>query len=203
MANLSEEIIIEILSRLTITTLCRFRSVSKPWFSLISNPHFIKAHLNRNTIEHDRLILLSRFLFRSRNENESLVFVFVVGVASEFEVGFDEMTIGEETEPWLRNAPREVIGSLESMSRMISSGRFGIAIWEASTDGGCDALNAFENNNDVTKALHQYFQGKFPEGPSKHRWKHAKPRIKRICQRQRDIGWMSEPSSSKSDRFIL
>lgn len=62
MANLSEEIIIEILSRLPITTLCRFRSVSKPWFSLISNPHFIKTHLNRNTIEHDRLILLSNSL---------------------------------------------------------------------------------------------------------------------------------------------
>lgn len=62
MVNLSEEIIIEILSRLPISTLCRFRSVSKPWFSLISNPHFIKTHLNRNTIEQYRLILLSNSL---------------------------------------------------------------------------------------------------------------------------------------------
>ncbi|KAL7229537.1 hypothetical protein ACSBR2_008111 [Camellia fascicularis] len=31
-------------------------------FSLISNPHFIKTHLNRNTSEHDRLILLSKSL---------------------------------------------------------------------------------------------------------------------------------------------
>ncbi|GMP76916.1 hypothetical protein CsSME_00033387 [Camellia sinensis var. sinensis] len=170
MANLSEEIIIEILSRLPITTLCRFRSVSKPLLSLISNPHFIKTHLIllSNSLDfyfvplksfqfsHDSLAALhlkfppnqypnhGRWSLRgSRNENESLVFVFVVGVASEFEMGFDDMTIGEETEPWFRNAPREVIRSLKSMSRMISSGRSLKVQMEA-----CEA----KNKADLSKA---------------------------------------------------
>ncbi|KAI8002255.1 F-box/kelch-repeat protein [Camellia lanceoleosa] len=63
MVKLPEEIMVDILSRLPITSLCRFRCVSKPWLSLISDPYFIKTHLNRNTTnekhQHDRLILLS------------------------------------------------------------------------------------------------------------------------------------------------
>ncbi|KAD4384141.1 hypothetical protein E3N88_24309 [Mikania micrantha] len=52
--TLLQEIIAEILSRLPVESLLRCRSVCKSWYSLISDPHFVKSHLTRNT--HHRLI---------------------------------------------------------------------------------------------------------------------------------------------------
>ncbi|PWA45010.1 F-box domain-containing protein [Artemisia annua] len=46
--NLPPEIIESILRRLPAKSLGRFKSISKPWCSLISNPQFIKAHFHHN-----------------------------------------------------------------------------------------------------------------------------------------------------------
>ncbi|XP_043693196.1 F-box protein CPR1-like [Telopea speciosissima] len=46
--NLPEDIIVEILSRLPVKSLLRFKCVCKPWCALIINPTFIKMHLNRS-----------------------------------------------------------------------------------------------------------------------------------------------------------
>ncbi|KAL2896323.1 hypothetical protein RDABS01_038107 [Bienertia sinuspersici] len=43
----NEEILEEILSRLPAKSIGRFRCVSKPWRALLSQPRFIKTHLNR------------------------------------------------------------------------------------------------------------------------------------------------------------
>ncbi|KAH9621519.1 hypothetical protein KSS87_002326 [Heliosperma pusillum] len=48
--TLLPEIIAEILSRLPVKPLCRFKSVSKPWNSLINSPNFIKLHLSKTLI---------------------------------------------------------------------------------------------------------------------------------------------------------
>ncbi|GLT54815.1 hypothetical protein SLA2020_279810 [Shorea laevis] len=45
---LPNEVIVNILSRLPVKLLMRFRCVSKAWCSLISSPHFIATHLNRS-----------------------------------------------------------------------------------------------------------------------------------------------------------
>lgn len=45
---LPEEIIIEILSRLPVKSLLRFRSVCKAWLFEISNPNFTQLHLNHS-----------------------------------------------------------------------------------------------------------------------------------------------------------
>lgn len=44
---LPPEIIADVLSRLSVKSLCRFKCVSPSWNSLISSPHFSKTHLDR------------------------------------------------------------------------------------------------------------------------------------------------------------
>ncbi|KAI8561482.1 hypothetical protein RHMOL_Rhmol04G0343500 [Rhododendron molle] len=59
--NLPDGIIFDILSRLPVKPLCRFKSVSKPWLALITEPHFIKSHLTQSMKNHTnhKLIIAS------------------------------------------------------------------------------------------------------------------------------------------------
>ncbi|TXG64736.1 hypothetical protein EZV62_011730 [Acer yangbiense] len=43
--DLPPELIVNILSRLSVKSLCRFRCVSKLWLALINHPRFVKMHL--------------------------------------------------------------------------------------------------------------------------------------------------------------
>ncbi|KAJ9154402.1 hypothetical protein P3X46_027739 [Hevea brasiliensis] len=56
MGNLPPDIIIHILSRLPVKSLLRFKCVCKSWCSIISDPQFIRTHLN---LARERLILTS------------------------------------------------------------------------------------------------------------------------------------------------
>ncbi|CAO2814534.1 unnamed protein product [Amaranthus hypochondriacus] len=47
--NLPPELLIEILKRLPVTSLVRFMSVCKFWYSLITNPSFISTHLSHQS----------------------------------------------------------------------------------------------------------------------------------------------------------
>ncbi|KAK6933652.1 F-box domain [Dillenia turbinata] len=47
---LPEDLILEILSRLPVKSLLRFKSVSKSWYALIQNPNFVFKHLQNFTI---------------------------------------------------------------------------------------------------------------------------------------------------------
>ncbi|AES60596.1 F-box and associated interaction domain protein [Medicago truncatula] len=45
---LSNDLILEVLSFLPVRSLIRFRSVSKCWKTLISDPTFVKLHLHKS-----------------------------------------------------------------------------------------------------------------------------------------------------------
>ncbi|KAF9667339.1 hypothetical protein SADUNF_Sadunf15G0012600 [Salix dunnii] len=48
-ASFNDDIVMDILARLPVKTLLRFKSVSKPLLSLITNPKFISSHLRQST----------------------------------------------------------------------------------------------------------------------------------------------------------
>ncbi|KMT17809.1 hypothetical protein BVRB_2g033480 [Beta vulgaris subsp. vulgaris] len=81
MKMLHQEIIVDILTRLPAKSIGRFRCVSKPWKSLLSQPHFIKTHLNRtkHDLREESLILFcdesqSMYSIQLNNKNAHHVF---------------------------------------------------------------------------------------------------------------------------------
>ncbi|XP_040996111.1 F-box/kelch-repeat protein At3g06240-like [Juglans microcarpa x Juglans regia] len=52
--HLPEDVVTEILSTLPVKSLMRFKSVSKAWYALIRNPHFIAKHHNFAISDHNR-----------------------------------------------------------------------------------------------------------------------------------------------------
>ncbi|XP_043702438.1 F-box protein CPR1-like [Telopea speciosissima] len=58
--NLPEGIIADILSRLPVKSLVRFKCVCKPWCALIIDPAFVKMHLSRSLASNSNLSLIFR-----------------------------------------------------------------------------------------------------------------------------------------------
>ncbi|XP_061357373.1 F-box/kelch-repeat protein At3g06240-like [Gastrolobium bilobum] len=67
-SNLHWDIIYEILLRLPVKSLVRFKCVCKSWLSLISDPHFAKSHYNLSASPSHKLLLIER----SGSETRSL-----------------------------------------------------------------------------------------------------------------------------------
>ncbi|XP_059639156.1 F-box protein CPR1-like [Cornus florida] len=65
MSEIPLQVVADILSRLPVKPLLRFRCVSKSWCALIDDPHFIKSHLNQSikTNSNRRLIFSDFDLF--------------------------------------------------------------------------------------------------------------------------------------------
>ncbi|XP_043721165.1 F-box protein CPR1-like [Telopea speciosissima] len=56
--NLPEDLILDILSRLSVKSLSKFRYVCKAWCDLITDPDFAKMHLTRSLATNTNLILI-------------------------------------------------------------------------------------------------------------------------------------------------
>ncbi|KAM7512003.1 hypothetical protein LguiB_010878 [Lonicera macranthoides] len=65
--HIPQEVIIEILSRLPVKTLLKFKSVCKNWYAIIKSTNFISKHLH-NHYDNDTggLLLIQRFIPESR-----------------------------------------------------------------------------------------------------------------------------------------
>ncbi|KAK3437512.1 hypothetical protein EUGRSUZ_C02180 [Eucalyptus grandis] len=72
-SDLPEEILIQILLKLPVKSLVRFRCVSKSWDSLITHPSFVSLHLRHAMAGHDRsVILLRHYSLTQRKERNTL-----------------------------------------------------------------------------------------------------------------------------------
>jgi hypothetical protein len=61
--EIPSELIVEILLRLPVKSLIRFKSICKPWFSLISQHNFANSHFQITAATHtSRILTISRTL---------------------------------------------------------------------------------------------------------------------------------------------
>ncbi|KAM7487336.1 hypothetical protein LguiB_024820 [Lonicera macranthoides] len=58
--NLPGDIMIDILSRLSVKSLMKFKCVSKSWYALVTNPNFVIIHLNQSNLNHSHSLLFLR-----------------------------------------------------------------------------------------------------------------------------------------------
>uniref|UniRef100_A0A5B6ZCC6 F-box domain-containing protein n=1 Tax=Davidia involucrata TaxID=16924 RepID=A0A5B6ZCC6_DAVIN len=70
------DVLIDILTRLPIKSLVRFACVCKSWYSLLTNPSFITAHLNRSNVPNKKSddLLLVRSYSEDLNEEQYSVY---------------------------------------------------------------------------------------------------------------------------------
>ncbi|KAK1386368.1 F-box domain-containing protein [Heracleum sosnowskyi] len=82
-----EDLLIEVLSRLDVKTLLQCKSVSKPWYSLISTPVFMKSHLNRALNGADNQT--ANLIVRRRNKKHGSFSLFQLGGCDELVANLD------------------------------------------------------------------------------------------------------------------
>ncbi|KEH28793.1 putative F-box domain-containing protein [Medicago truncatula] len=58
----SDDLLVEILSLLSVKSLLRFRCVSKSWNALISDPNFVKFHLKRSKSQNQLFTLVTKYI---------------------------------------------------------------------------------------------------------------------------------------------
>ncbi|XP_059646514.1 F-box protein CPR1-like [Cornus florida] len=117
MSDLHVDVIADILSRLPVKPLLRFRCVSKSWCALIDSQHFIRSHLNRS-IETNT----NRSIIYMENELYSLN---LDSVDDDGTVVLDHPLKNEEEDT-------ELIGSCDGVLCLFNSHK-DIALWNPST----------------------------------------------------------------------
>ncbi|KAL1825721.1 hypothetical protein ACET3Z_012499 [Daucus carota] len=123
---LPEEMVIEILCWLPVRTLLRFRSVCKSWLSIISQPNFIKAHMDKP------------------NKNASLLRI-IFGTLDDQRLKF----VYEDSEYYLRNKPHgfEIVGSCNGIICLLVD-NVHFLLWNPSTMQAKRTTKILKNQRD-------------------------------------------------------
>ncbi|EEF35969.1 hypothetical protein RCOM_1028290 [Ricinus communis] len=93
MTHVPEDIAIDILLRLPVKPLLRFKCVSKTWYSLISDPCFIKSHLQLSN-NHKKFVVNGSSL-RGNRTNHAPYFYSVSGESAQ--IARCQLSLAEET----------------------------------------------------------------------------------------------------------
>ena len=95
--NIPPPLIVDILSKLPVKSLCQFRCVSKPWLALINHLRFSKIHLSRT--HKQRLLFQKKKLERGKGVNAlySVELKTISGLRNSFPVDV------EIELPWIKS----------------------------------------------------------------------------------------------------
>ncbi|XP_059631849.1 F-box protein CPR1-like [Cornus florida] len=115
MSELPVDVIVDILSRLPVKPLLRFRCISKSWHALIDSPDFIKLHLNRSV---------------ETNTNRSIIFRDCGLHSIDFDSLDDDPV--ELVHPLKNGGGFEVVGSCDGLLCLCYSEK-DITLWNPST----------------------------------------------------------------------
>ncbi|KAL2550793.1 F-box protein CPR30 [Forsythia ovata] len=96
MSALTEDLVVDVLSRLPVVTLLRFRCVSKSWQALIDSSYFIKLHLNKSLkdIKSHKIIAIGRYYNENNVDHSDFIFY-----AINFDFGFGVAEVKEIKPP--------------------------------------------------------------------------------------------------------
>ncbi|XP_043693042.1 F-box protein CPR1-like [Telopea speciosissima] len=115
--NLPEDVIPDILSRLPVKSLLRFRCVCKPWCDLITDPAFVKMHLNRSL---------------ACNSNLSLIFKYPNLLSMDLDVCEQQKAVELDHPLKSPNNGTKVVGSCNGLLCLFNSDK-DICLWNPST----------------------------------------------------------------------
>lgn len=175
--NLPDDLVTDILSRLPVKILIRFKSASRPWCALMDKPEFVALHLKKGLAKNSCLLL--RHLPDPKTDAESNSqrdeFLFRTGTPStrqslNFNYFLKEFLVSEEIYSFCNKKSFEEIGKLRVPLRsktdfysIVGSSNGLVCLTESCPEGWCSGLN-LSLWNPATKEfrnLSRYYVNRF------------------------------------------
>ncbi|XP_058198515.1 F-box/kelch-repeat protein At3g06240-like [Rhododendron vialii] len=124
--NLPPEIIADVLSRLPVKPLCRFKCVSPSWNSLISSPNFAQTHFNRTHTGNPDRHLLRNIILQSTNGQDLYIVDLTANVPFAAKLDLPSLQPPEDKRV-------DVLGSCDGLLLFFHTGRSNFFLVNPST----------------------------------------------------------------------